>query len=92
MNIIQELKKKKKIEEKKIVLESARELSDATDDNIDLFEKWSKIFPYKDNEIKTNGAESEENKLEKIKNEDNKFIKYIEDESDGKLWIVWKTF
>ena len=40
-----------KIEEKNRVLKSAKKLSDARDDIIDLFEKG--IFPYKDNVFKT---------------------------------------
>ena len=41
----------KKAKEKNRVLESAKKLSDARDDIIDLFEKG--IFPYKDNAFKT---------------------------------------
>ena len=67
MTIIQEVqkrkKKKKKIEEKNKVLESAGKLFDARDDIIDLFEKGT--FLYKGNVFKTE-EESEENKLEKI--------------------------
>ena len=48
---IQKKKKKKKLEEKNRVLKSAKELFDARDDIIDLFEK--EIFPYKDNVFKT---------------------------------------
>ena len=48
---------------------------------IGLFEKG--IFPYKDNAFKTKEEESEDNKLEKIKDDYKKFIKYIEDESKG---------
>ena len=43
MTIIQEVKKKAK--EKKRVLESAKELSDARDEIINFFDKG--IFPYK---------------------------------------------
>ena len=48
---------------------------------IGFFEKG--IFPYKDNAFKTKEEESEDNKLEKIKDDYKKFIKYIEDESKG---------
>ena len=49
--MVQEIQKKKKIKEKNRVLKSAKELFDARDDIIDLFEK--EIFPYKDNVFKT---------------------------------------
>ena len=52
---------------------------DATDDIIDLFEKGT--FPYKRNVFRTKEEESEENKLEKIKDDYKNFFKYIEDES-----------
>ena len=57
---------------------------DARYDIIDLFEKG--IFPYKGSAFRTkeeSKEESEENKLEKIKNDYKNFIKYIEDESKG---------
>ena len=54
-----------KIEEKNRVLKSAKKLSDARDDIIDLFEKGT--FPYKGNVFKTKEEESEENRLEKNK-------------------------
>ena len=53
-------------------------MSDAGDDIIDLFEKGT--FTYKDNVFKTKKEELEENKLEQIKDDYKKFIKYIEDE------------
>ena len=86
MTMVQEFqKKKKKIEEKSRVLESAIKLPDARDDIIDLFRK--RTFPYKGNVFKTKEKESEEesegNKLEKIKNDYKKIVKYIEDESNG---------
>ena len=56
MTIIQEIKKKKKIEEKNKVLKSARKLINARDSIIDLFEKG--IFPYKDNAFKTKEKET----------------------------------
>ena len=86
MNINQETQKKEK--EKKRVLESAKKLSDVRDEIIDLFEKGT--FPYKGNVFQTkkkekseeeSEEESEENKLEKIKNDYNKFFEYIENES-----------
>ena len=71
----------KKLEEKNRVLEYARNLSDARD-IIDLFKK---VTSYKDNAFKTKEEQSEEeskeNKLEKVKDDYNKFFKYIEDES-----------
>ena len=71
----------KKLEEKNRVLEYARKLSDARD-IIDLFKK---VTSYKDNAFKTKEEQSEEeskeNKLEKVKDDYNKFFKYIEDES-----------
>ena len=72
--------KRKKIEEKNRVLESARKLSDARDEIIGFFEKGT--FPYKGNVFKAKEEEeSEENKLEKIKDNYKRFFKYIEDES-----------
>ena len=53
----------------------------ARDDIIDLFKKG--IFPYKGNIFKTKEEESEENNLEKIKDDYKKFFNYIEDESKG---------
>ena len=69
------------MEEKNRVLKSTKNLFDARDDIIDLFEKGT--FPYKGNVFKTEEEESEENKLEKIKYDYKKVIKYIEDESKG---------
>ena len=51
------------------------------DEIIDLFEKG--IFPFKGNIFKTKEEESEENKLEKIKDDYKNFFKYTEDESKG---------
>ena len=51
------------------------------DEIIDLFEKG--IFPFKGNIFKTKEEESEENKLEKIKDDYKNFFNYIEDESKG---------
>ena len=51
----------------------------ARDDIIDLFENGT--FPYKGNVFKTKEEESEENRLEKIKDNYKKHFKYIEDKS-----------
>ena len=67
--MVQEFQKKKK-EEKNRVLESERKLFDARDDIIDLFEKKTQ-----------EEEESEQNKLEKVKDDYKIFVKYIEDES-----------
>ena len=69
-----------KIEEKNRVLKSARKLSDARD------------FSYKGNVFKTKEKESEENKLEKIKDDYKKFFKYIEDESIGINYDLFKEY
>ena len=63
---------------------------DARDDIIDLFEKGT--FPYKGNVFKTKEEESEENKLKKIKDDYNKFFKYIEDESMGINYDLFKDY
>ena len=63
--------KLEKIEEKIRVLESARKLSDARDEIINLFEK--RIFPYNDEIFKTEEKEESKEELE-----ENKFFKYIE--------------
>ena len=78
---------KKKIEEKNRFLKSARKLSGAKDDIINLFEKGT--FLYKGNVFRTKEEESEEEpaekseekKLEKIKGDYKNFFKYIEDVS-----------
>ena len=56
-------------------------MSEARDGIIDLFEKAT--FPYKGNVFKTKEEESEEKRLEKIKDNYTKFIKSIEGESKG---------
>ena len=61
---------------------------DATDDIIDLFEKGT--FPYKRNVFRTKEEESEENKLEKIKDDYKNFFKYIEDESKDISYELFK--
>ena len=63
---------------------------DARDDIIDLFEKGS--FLYKGNVFKTKEEESEENKLEKIKDDYKMFFKYIEDESKDINYELFKYF
>ena len=92
MTMVQEFQKKQK--RKNRVLESARELTDARDDVIDLFRKG--IFPYKGSVSRTKEEEaeeeSEENKLEKIKDEYNEFFKYIEDESIGINYDLFKEY
>ena len=84
----------KKGKEKNNVLESARKLLDARKDIIGFFEKGT--FPYKGNVFKTkeeeSEEESEENKLEKIKDNFKKFIKYIENESKGINYDLFKDY
>ena len=62
-------------------------MTDARDEIIDLFQK--RIFPFKGNVFKTKEEESEENKLEKIKDDYKNFFKYIEDELKS---ISYKLF
>ena len=77
----------KKIKEKNRVLESAKKLSDARDEIINFFEKW--IFPYKDKTFQTKEKkESEEESEEELK--ENKFLKYIENESKGINYELFK--
>ena len=70
---------KKKQQKRKIVSESRKKLLNARDDIIDRFEKGT--FPYKGSVFRTKEEESEENTLEKIKDNYNKLFKYIEDGS-----------
>ena len=84
------ISKKAKAKEKNNVLESARKLLDARKDIIGFFEKGT--FPYKGNVFKTKEEESEENKLEKIKDNFKKFIKYIENESKGINYDLFKDY
>ena len=81
MTMVQEFqkKKKKKQQKRKIVSESRKKLLNARDDIIDRFEKGT--FPYKGSVFRTKEEESEENTLEKIKDNYNKLFKYIEDGS-----------
>ena len=79
----------KKIDEKNRILESARKLSDLRDDIIGLVEKV--IFPYKDNAFKTKEEESEDQSEEESKKErTKKFIEYIENESKGINYELFK--
>ena len=75
-------------------LDSARELTDARDNLIDLFKKGT--FPYKDNAFKTKEKESEEesdeNKLEKITDNYNKNFRYTEDDSIGINYDLFKDY
>ena len=88
----------KKGKEKNNVLESARKLLDARKDIIGFFEKGT--FPYKGNVFKTKEEksqeesedESEENKLEQIKDDYKKLIKYIENESKGINYDLFKDY
>ena len=59
-------------------------MSDARDEIINFFEKG--IFPYKDNTFKTKEKNSEE-ELEK-----NKFFKYLENESKGINYDLFKEY
>ena len=86
--MVQELKKK--IEEKNRVLKSGKNFFDARDDIIDLFEK--RTFLYKGNVFKTKEEESEENKLEKIKDDYEKFIKYTENKSKGINYELFEKY
>ena len=88
MTTIQEVQKKAK--EKNRVLKSGKKLLNARDDIIDLFEKG--IFPYKGIVFKTKEKKSEENNLEKIKDDYKIFFKYIEDESKGIKYDLFKQY
>ena len=63
---------------------------DARKDIIGFFEKGT--FPYKGNVFKTKEEESEENKLEKIKDDYKKFLKYIEDESKSINYELYEKY
>ena len=62
----------------------------AKENIVDLFRKV--IFPYKGNVFKTKEEESEKKKLEKVKDDDNKFFKYIEDESMGINYNLFEDY
>ena len=49
-------------------------------------------FPFKGNVFKAKEEESEENKLEKIKDDYEKFFKYVEDESKGIKYDLFKEY
>ena len=80
----------KKAKKRNNALESATKLLDARKDILVFFEKGT--FPYKGNVFKTKEEESEENKLEKIKDSFKKFIKYIENESKGINYDLFKDY
>ena len=75
----------KKVKEKERVLESAKKLSDARDEIITFFEKG--VFPYKGNVFKI--KEKEESEKEP---EENKFFKYIENESESMRYDLFKEY
>ena len=83
-------KNKKEIDQKNRVLESSRELFHAKENIVDLFRKV--IFPYKGNVFKTKEEESEKKKLEKLKDDYNKFFKYIEGESTGINYNLFEDY
>ena len=72
--MVQEVKKKQKRKKK-----FCKNIVDARDETIDLFEK--ETFPFKGNVFKTKEEESEENRLEQRKDNYKKYFKYIEDKS-----------
>ena len=88
MTTIQEVKKKAK--EKNRVLKSGKKLLNARDDIIDLFEKG--IFPYKGIVFKTKEKKSEENNLEKIKDDYKIFFKCIEGESKDTDYNLFENY
>ena len=63
-------------------------MSDARDEIIYLFEKG--ILPHKDNAFKTTEQDSEENKLEKIKDDYKTFLEYTEGESKSISYELFK--
>ena len=81
----------KKLDEKNRVLESAKNLSDARDEIINLFEKGT--FPYKGNVFKTKEEKSEdESGEESEKQRTKKFTKYIENESKSINYDLFKEY
>ena len=81
----------KKLDEKNRVLESAKNLSDARDEIINLFEKGT--FPYKGNVFKTKEEKSEdESGEESEKQRTKKFTKYIENESKSINYDLFKKY
>ena len=75
------------MEKKERDLESARKLLDVRKHIIDLFEKGT--FPYKGNVFKTKEKEELEEESEEL--EENKFFKYIENESKSINYDLFKT-
>ena len=88
--MVQELKKKKKMEGKNRVLKSAKKLFDVRKDIIGFFEEGT--FPSKDNVFKTKEENSQENKLEKIKDDYKNFFKSIEDETKDVSYELFKEY
>ena len=89
------LQESQKTNEKNRVLESARKLSDARDEIINLFEKGT--FPYKDNTFKTKEKEwekesEEESEEESEKERFKKFLEYIENESKDINYDLFKDY
>ena len=89
------LHESQKTNEKNRVLESARKLSDARDEIINLFEKGT--FPYKDNTFKTKEKEwekesEEESEEESEKERFKKFLEYIENESKDINYDLFKDY
>ena len=89
------LQESQKTNEKNRVLESARKLSDARDEIINLFEKGT--FPYKDNTFKTKEKEwekesEEESGEESEKERFKKFLEYIENESKDINYDLFKDY
>ena len=80
----------KKIEEKNKVLKSAKELFYARENIVNYFKQV--IFPYKENVFKTKGKKLEEESEEKIKDDFKKIIKYIENESKGINYDLFKDY
>ena len=88
--MVQEFKKKKKIEGKNRVLKSAKKLFDVTKNIIGFFEEGT--FPSKGNVFKTKEENSQENKLEKIKDDYKNFFKSIEDETKDISYELFKEY
>ena len=68
-------------------------MSDARDEIINFFEKG--IFPYKDNTFKTKEEEKSEKESEEESEEEleeNNFFKYIENESKGINYDLFKDY
>ena len=84
MTMLQEFQKNRR---EKQSFRICRKLFNARDD---IIEKGT--FPNKDNVFKTKEEESEENKLEKIKDDYKKFVKYIENESKGINYDLFKDY